>query len=45
MNSSTKYQVEDNVRKIKSEIKETAGEHINNPDLEREGKDIKIVGK
>ena len=45
MKSSTKDQVEDNVRKIKSEIKETAGEHINNPDLEREGKDIKIVGK
>ena len=45
MNSSTKYQVEDNVRKIKSDIKESAGKHINNPDLEREGKDIKIVGK
>lgn len=22
-----------------------SGKHINNPDLEREGKDIKIVGK
>jgi len=45
MNSSTKDQVEGNVRKIKGEIKETAGEHINNPDLERQGKNIKIVGK
>ena len=45
MKSSTKDQVEGNVRKIKSDIKETAGKHINNPDLEREGKDIKIVGK
>ena len=42
---STKDQVEGNVRKIKGEIKETAGKHINNPDLGREGKDIKIVGK
>lgn len=45
MKSSTKDQGEGNVRKIKGEIKETAGKHINNPDLEREGKDEKIVGK
>lgn len=45
MKSSTKEQVEGNVRKIKGEIKETAGKHINNPDLEREGKDEKVIGK
>jgi uncharacterized protein YjbJ (UPF0337 family) len=45
MKTSTKDQVEGNVRKIKGEIKETTGKHINNPDLEREGKDEKIVGK
>jgi uncharacterized protein YjbJ (UPF0337 family) len=43
--NSTKDQVEGNVRKIKGEIKEAAGKHINNPDLERESKDEKIVGK
>ncbi len=41
----TKDQVEGNVRKIKGEIKETSGNHINNPDLERKVKDEKIVGK
>lgn len=40
-----KDQVEGNVRKIKGEMKETAGKHINDPDLERAGKDVKIVGK
>ena len=45
MKSSTKDQEEGNVRKIKGEIKETAGKHINNPDLERESKDEKIAGK
>lgn len=43
--NSTKDQVEGNVRKIKSGIKETAGHHINNPDLERESNDEKIVGR
>ena len=43
--NGTKDRVEGNVRKIKGEIKETAGKHINNPDLEREGKDEKIFGK
>jgi uncharacterized protein YjbJ (UPF0337 family) len=43
--NSTKDQVEGNVRKIKSELKETGGKHINNPDLERERKDEKIIGK
>jgi len=43
--NSTKDQVEGNVRKIKGEMKETSGKHINNPDLERAGKDEKIVGK
>ena len=45
MKSSTKDQEEGNVRKIKGEIKETVGKHINNPDLKREGKDEKKVGK
>ncbi len=45
MESSTHDPAEGNVRKIKSNIKETAGKHINNPDQEREGRDIKIVGK
>ena len=43
MKSSTHDQAHGNVRK-KGEIKET-GKHINNPDLEREGRDEKIVGK
>ena len=30
---------------MKDDIREIAGKHINNPDLEREGKDEKIVGK
>jgi len=45
MKSSTHDPAEGNVRKIKSEFKETGGKHINNPDLEREGKDINIIGK
>ena len=45
MKNSNKDQVEGNIRKIKGEIKETAGKHINNPDLEREKRDEKIVGK
>jgi uncharacterized protein YjbJ (UPF0337 family) len=45
MKSSTKDQVEGNVRKMKGEIKETSGEHIMNPDLEKAAKDKKIVGK
>jgi uncharacterized protein YjbJ (UPF0337 family) len=43
MKSSTHDQAHGNVRK-KGEIKEP-GKHINNPDLEREGRDEKIVGK
>jgi uncharacterized protein YjbJ (UPF0337 family) len=43
--NNTKDQVEGNVRKIKGDIKETAGKHINNPDMERKGKDEKIIGK
>jgi uncharacterized protein YjbJ (UPF0337 family) len=42
---STKDQVERNIRKIKGEMKETPGKHINDPDLERAGKDEKIIGK
>jgi uncharacterized protein YjbJ (UPF0337 family) len=45
MKSGTLEQVEGKIHKVKGEIKETAGKHINNPELEREGKDEKIVGK
>ena len=45
MKSRSKDQEESNFRKIKGEIKETAGKHINNPDLGREGKEEMIVGK
>jgi len=45
MKSSTHDPAEGNVHKIKGDIKETAGKHINNPDLERKGKDEMIIGK
>ena len=45
MKSSTQDQAEGKIHKEKGEIKEIAGKHINNPDLEREGKDEKIGGK
>ena len=43
--NGTKDHVEGNVRKMKGGIKETAGKHINDPDLGKESKDEKIVGK
>ncbi|MCX9085693.1 MAG: hypothetical protein OIN87_12940 [Candidatus Methanoperedens sp.] len=39
--NSTQDQIKGNVRKIKDDIKETAGKHINNPDMGDEN----IVGK
>ena len=42
MKSSTQDQAEGKIHKVKGEIKEIAGKH---PDLGREGKDVKIVGK
>jgi uncharacterized protein YjbJ (UPF0337 family) len=45
MKSSTQDQAEGKIHKGKGEIKEIDGKHINNPDIEREGKDQKIVGK
>jgi uncharacterized protein YjbJ (UPF0337 family) len=45
MKSSTQDQAEGKIHKVKGNIKEIAGKHINNPDLEREGKDEKIAGK
>ena len=45
MKSSTRDQVESKVHKIKGEIKETAGELLDNPKLEAEGTAKKIVGK
>jgi uncharacterized protein YjbJ (UPF0337 family) len=44
MKSSTRDQVESKVHKIKGEIKETAGELLDNPKLEAEGTAEKIVG-
>ena len=45
MKSSTRDQVESKVHKIKGEVKETAGELLDNPKLEAEGTAEKIVGK
>ena len=45
MKSSTRDQVESKVHKIKGEIKETAGELLDNPKLEAEGTAEKIIGK
>ena len=45
MKSSTRDQVESKVHKIKGEIKETAGELLDNPKLEAEGAAEIIVGK
>ena len=45
MKSSTRDQVEGKVHKIKGEIKETAGQLLDNPKLEAEGIVEKNVGK
>ncbi|NJD52241.1 MAG: CsbD family protein [Candidatus Methanoperedens sp.] len=45
MKSSTKDQVKGKARKIKGEIKETAGQLLDNPEMEAEGKAEKVVGK
>jgi uncharacterized protein YjbJ (UPF0337 family) len=45
MKSSTKDEVESKVHKIKGEIKETAGQALDNPKLEAEGTAEKVVGK
>jgi uncharacterized protein YjbJ (UPF0337 family) len=45
MKSSTRDQVESKVHKIKGEIKETAGQLLDNPKLEAEGTEEKIIGK
>ena len=45
MKNSTRDQVESKVHKIKGEIKETAGELLDNPKLEAEGTAEKIIGK
>jgi len=45
MKSSTQYQAEGKIHKVKGDIKEIAGKHINDPDLEREDKYENIVGK
>ncbi len=45
MGNSTHDEVEGKIRKVKGEIKETAGRLTKNPDLEAEGKEEKIEGK
>ena len=45
MKTSTEDQVEGKLRKAKGEIKETAGDLSNNPDLEAEGSVEKAEGK
>ncbi len=45
MKSSTQDKIESNIHKIKGEIKETAGQLLDNPKLEAEGTSEKIVGK
>jgi uncharacterized protein YjbJ (UPF0337 family) len=45
MKSSTRDQVESKVHKIKGEVKETAGQLLDNPKLEAEGTEEKIIGK
>ena len=45
MKSSTRDEVESKVHKIKGEVKETAGQILDNPKLEAEGTEEKIIGK
>ena len=45
MKSSTRDQVESKVHKIQGELKETAGELLDNPKLEAEGTEEKIIDK
>jgi len=45
MKSSTKDQVEGKLHEIKGKVKEIAGKLGDNPELEAQGTDEKIVGK
>ncbi len=45
MKSSKRDEVESKVHKIKGEVKETAGQLLDNPKLEAEGTEEKIIGK
>jgi uncharacterized protein YjbJ (UPF0337 family) len=45
MKSSTRDEVESKVHKIKGGVKETAGQLLDNPKLEAEGTEEKIIGK
>jgi len=45
MKSSTKDQVKGKAHKIKGEIKEKAGQLLDNPKMEAEGTAEKVVGK
>jgi uncharacterized protein YjbJ (UPF0337 family) len=45
MSSSTKDQVEGKFHEVKGKVKQKAGQAINSPDVESEGKPEKLAGK
>jgi len=45
MSQSTKDQIEGAFHEAKGKVKETAGQAVNNPDLEAEGQAEKLGGK
>ena len=45
MNQSTKDQIEGAIHEVKGKVKETAGQVLNKPDLEAEGKTENFGGK
>ena len=45
MNSSTKDKIEGKFHEVKGTVKEKAGQVINDPDLEAEGKSEDLAGK
>ena len=45
MNPSTNDQIQGKIHEVKGKIKETAGQVVNNPDLETEGKIENLGGK
>jgi uncharacterized protein YjbJ (UPF0337 family) len=45
MKPSTKDKIEGNVHEVKGKVKEKAGQVVNNPDLESEGKSENLAGK
>jgi uncharacterized protein YjbJ (UPF0337 family) len=45
MSSSTKDRIEGGFHEVKGKVKQKAGQAINNPDLESEGKSENLAGK